>query len=86
MERLDISLLLYSMRFFFIHQFFLIFPIACQKIFFLVYFDDHKPSGTYPSLEEESLHSSCFIDVDHIPLFEIHVQHVIHIAISLEPD
>ena len=37
-------------------------------------------------MEEESLHSSCFIDVDHIPSFEIHVQHDIHIPISLEPD
>ena len=48
--------------------------------------DDHKPSGTYPSLEKESLYSSCFIDVDLIPSFEIHVQHDIHIPISLEPD
>ena len=32
------------------------------------------------------MHSSCFIDVDHIPSFEIHVQHDIHIPISLKPD
>ena len=32
------------------------------------------------------MHSSCFIDVDHIPSFEIHVQPDIHIPISLEPD
>ena len=31
------------------------------------------------------MHSSCFIDVDPIPSFEIHVQHDIHIPISLEP-
>ena len=37
-------------------------------------------------MEEESLHSSYFIDVDPIPSFEIHVQHDIHIPISLEPD
>ena len=55
-------------------------------IFCFVYSDDHKPSCTYPSLEEESLHSSCFIDVDPIPSFEIHVQHDIHIPISLEAD
>ena len=55
-------------------------------IFCFVYSDDHKPSGTYSSLEEEIIHSSCFIDVDPIPSFEIHVQHDIHIPISLEPD
>ena len=55
-------------------------------IFCFVYSDDHKPSSTYPSLEEEKLHSSCFIDVDPIPSFEIHVQHDIHIPISFEPD
>ena len=38
------------------------------------------------SLEEESLHSSCFIDGDPIPSFEIDVQHDIHIPISLELD
>ena len=38
------------------------------------------------SLEEESLHSSCFIDVDPITSFEIHVKHDIHIPISLELD
>ena len=32
------------------------------------------------------MHSSCFIDVDPIPSFEIHVQHDIHIPISLELD
>jgi len=41
---------------------------------------------TYPTLEEENLHSSCVIDVDPIPSFEIHVQHDIHIPISLEAD
>ena len=35
-------------------------------------------------MEEENFHSSCFIDVDPIPSFEIHVQHDIHIPISLE--
>ena len=45
-----------------------------------------KVSGTYPSLEEESLHSSCIIDVDHIPSFEIHVQHDVHIPMSPVPD
>ena len=58
-----------------------------KELFFcFVYSDDHKPSCTYPSLEEESLHSSFFIDVDIIPSFEIHVQHDIHIPISLELD
>ena len=37
-------------------------------------------------MEEENLHSSCFIDVDPIPSFEIHVQHDIHIPISLVLD
>ena len=37
-------------------------------------------------MEEEILQSSCFIDVDPIPSFEIHVQHDIHIPISLEAD
>ena len=53
-------------------------------IFCFVYSDDHKPSSTYPSLKEESIHSSCFIVVNPIPSFEIHVQHDIHIPISLE--
>ena len=52
----------------------------------MVYSDDHKPSHTYTSLEEESRHSSCFIDVDPIPSCEMHVQHDIHIPISLEAD
>ena len=65
---------------------FLSFPLHIKiLIFCFVYSDDHKPSSTYPCLEEESLHSSCFIDVDPIPSFEIHVQHDIHIPISLEP-
>ena len=45
-----------------------------------------KSSSTYPSLEEENLHSSCFIDIDPIHSFEIHVQHYIHIPIYLEPN
>ena len=57
-----------------------------KELFFVVYSDDHKPSSTYPSLEKENMHSSCFIDVDPIPSFEKHVQHDIHIPISLEPD
>ena len=55
-------------------------------IFCFVYSDDHKPLSTYPTLEEENMHSSCVIDVDPIPSFEIHVQHDIHIPISLEAD
>ena len=55
-------------------------------IFCFVYSDDQKPLVTYPSLEEESLHSSCFVDFDPIPSFEIHVQHDVHIPISLESD
>ena len=78
----------------FLHEFlflfisyFLAFPLHVKRIIFcFVYSDDHKPSGTYPSLEEEILHSSCFIDVDPIPSFEIHVQHDIHTPISLEPN
>ena len=77
---------LHEVLFLFISSF-MSFPLHVKRIIFcFVYFDDHKPSGTYPSLEEESLHSSCFIDVDPIPSFEIHVQHDIHIPISLEPD
>ena len=77
--------LIHEVLFLFISSF-LYFPLHVKIIIFcFVYSDDHKPSGTYPSLEEESLHSSCFIDVDHIPSFEIHVQHDIHIPISLEP-
>ena len=56
-----------------------------KELFFVVYSDDHKPSSSYPSLEEEILPSSCFIDVDPVPSFEIHVQHDIHIPISLDP-
>ena len=51
-----------------------------------VYSDDHKPSGRYPSLEEESMHSYCFIDVDPIHSFLIHVQHDIHKPVSLQPN
>ena len=77
---------LHEVFFLFISSF-LSFPLHVKRIIFcFVYSDDHKPSSTYPSLEEESMHSSCFIDVDHIPSFEIHVQHDIHIPISLEPD
>ena len=66
---------------------FLSFPLHVKIIIFcFVYSDDHRPSSTYPSLEEENLHYSCFIDVDPIPSFETHVQHGIHIPISLEPD
>ena len=32
------------------------------------------------------MHSSCFIDIDPIPSFEIHLQHDIHIPIYLEPN
>ena len=32
------------------------------------------------------MHSYCFIDVDPIHSFEIHVQHDIHKPISFEPD
>ena len=65
---------------------FLSFPLHVKRIIFcFAYSDDHKPSSTYTSLEEENLHSSCFIDVDPIPSFEIHV-HDIHIPISLEVD
>ena len=75
---------LHEVLFLFISSF-LSFPLHVKRIIFFVYSDDHKPSVTYPSLEEESLHSSCFIDVDPIPSFQIHVQHDIHIPISLEP-
>ena len=87
MERLGISLLLSSMRFCSYSSILSCLSHCMSKEFiFFAYSDDHKPSGTYPSLEEESLHSSCFIDVDPIPSFEIHVKHDIHIPISLEPD
>src|SRR5713101_6185131 len=77
---------LHEVLFLFISSF-LSFPLHVKRIIFcFVYSDDRKPLGTYPSLEERSLHSSCFIDVDPIPSFEIHVQHDIHIPISLEPD
>ena len=88
MERLGISLLLSSMRFCSYSS-----VLSClshcmsKEVFFcFVYSDDHKPSSTYPTLEEENLHSSCVIDVDPIPSFEIHVQHDIHIPISIEAD
>ena len=68
-------------------RYFLSFPLHVKRIIFcFVYSNDHKPSDTYPSLEEESMHSSYFIDVDPIPSFEIHVKHDIHIPISLEVD
>ena len=77
---------LHEVLFLFISSF-LSFPLHVKRInLCFVYSDDHKPSGTYPSLEEESHHYSCFIDVDPIPSFEIHVQNYIHIPISLEPD
>ena len=57
-----------------------------KEFFLFCLSDDKKPSVTYPSLEEESMHSSCFIDVDPIPSFEIHVQHDIDIPISFEAD
>ena len=86
MKRLGINLLLSSMRFCsyssILSSFF---PLHVKRIIFcFVYSDDHKPSSTYPSLEEENMHSSCFIYVDPIPSFEIHVQHDIHIPVSLE--
>ena len=66
---------------------FMSFPLHVKRIIFcFAYSDDHKPLGTYPSLEEESLHSSCFIDVNPIISFEIHVQHDINIPISIEHD
>ena len=78
--------LLHEVFFLFISSF-LSLPLHVKIIIFcFIYSDDHKPSGTYPSLEKESLHSSCFIDVEPIPSFEIHVQHDINIPISLEPD
>ena len=65
---------------------FMSFPLQVKRIIFcFIYSNDHKPSSIYPSLEEESIPSSCFIDVDPIPSFEIHV-HDIHIPISLEVD
>src|SRR5713226_9794364 len=77
---------LHEVLFLFISSF-LSFPLHVKRIIFcFVYSDDHKPSSTYPSLEEENMHSSCFIDVDPIPSFEINVQHDIHIPISLEAD
>ena len=77
---------LHAVLFLFIRSF-LSFPLHFKRIIFcFVYFDDHKPSGTYPSLEEESMHSSCFIDVDRIPSFETHVKHDIHIPMSFELD
>ena len=78
--------LLHEVLFLFISSF-LSFPLHVKRIIFcFVYSDDHKPSSTYPTLEEENLHSSCVIDVDPIPSFEIHVQHDKHIPISLEAD
>ena len=88
MERLGISLLLYSMIFC-SYSSFLSYLSHCmsKELFFvlsipmIINLQVHRAS-----LEEESLHSSCFIDVDPIPSFEIHVQHDIHIHISLEAD
>ena len=81
-----ISSFLNELLFLFIISF-LSFPLHVKRIIlFFVYFDDHKPSVTNPSLEEESLCSSCIVDVDPIPSFEIHVQHDVDIPISLEPD
>ena len=77
---------LHEVLFLFISSF-LSFPLHVKIIIFcFVYSDDHKPSGTYLSLEEESLHSCCFINVDPILSFETHVQHDIHMPISLKPD
>ena len=84
--RYQLVTFLHDILFLFISSF-LSFPLHVKRIIFcFVYSNDHKPSGTYPSLEEENLHSSCFIDGDPIPSFEIHVQHDIHIPISLEPN
>ena len=78
--------LLHEVFFLFISSFLSFLLYVKRIIFCFVYADDHKPSSSYPSLEEESLPSSCFIDVDPIRSFEIHVQHDIHIPISLEPN
>ena len=84
--RYQLVTLLHEVLFLFISSF-LYFPLHVKRIIFcFVYSDDHKPSSTYPTLEEENLHSSCVIDVNPIPSFEIHVQHDIHIPISLEAD
>ena len=77
---------LHEVLFLFINSF-LSFTLHVKRIIFcFVYSNDQKPLVTYPSLEEESLHSSCFVDFDPIPSFEIHVQHDVHTPISLEPD
>ena len=65
--RYQLVTFLHELLFLFI-IYFLSFPLHVKRIIFcFVYSDDHKPSITYPSLEEESPHSSCFIDVDPIP-------------------
>ena len=59
--------LLHELLLFFITSF-IIFPSRVKRIiFFFVYSENHHPSCTYPSLEEEIL-QPCIIDVDSVVL------------------
>jgi hypothetical protein len=55
---------LHEVSFFFINSF-LSFPSHRKRIILcFVYSDDNKPSFIHPSLEEEDMLSSCFVDAD----------------------
>jgi hypothetical protein len=70
---------LHEILLFFISSF-LSFPLHIKRIIlFFVYSNDHKPSFVYPYLEEESLHSSCVIDVDHVSSPQLIEKDEVHI-------
>jgi hypothetical protein len=75
--RYQLISIFYELLFFFISSF-LYFPLHIKTIILcFVYSDDHQPSFIYPSLEEEGLHSSCVVDVDHVsssyPIEKVHI-------------